>query len=905
MPVAARGAQGAIAAQQAARALKKDAANASSKNLAGGARAKSPSPPPEKAKKEEKPKGPLMRACCSILGFLDQTWLQTLQYIVFLVAFQSLTGTIRKPEEFYFDKHLTDTFISNPFDADHNRFQDTRRVSDIWEWTRVVLTPGLFHHSAEGEYWPDGSGYHNLVNATPMSVSDVVDADNVVSFTQGIVFKQSRAEPIPGTICFANHTCYGDGAVVDDFGDGGDKNSFGRRVDDISLAAADFHYWSANNLGANPAGTASASQLSYRNFPSGGFIAIFLPFFSDTYLEDQEGTFDQVRDHRHHEATPSNGKYPRYYCARSTYNGWHITQRCNPIAGQNDFVVRTMFEEMLVKMKRGHWIDHQTRLVSVTMQLKNNNAGVRFVARYMFELTQMGAVLPSYDMETLIDSEENDSQQNMWMTIALVLTGWFALLEGVEMLQSGPMGYFTNMWNVMDWANFGLFALVYLTLSNTRAHNDRDKAGHCPAKICVEFGYYDMWEVFSVARQAKFFMSLCVCIQLLKIVKFTNVIIPKMSLATRVLSKGCYDLLFFGIIFGVSMFAFCMLFYIQLGSFMDDFYSQTSSVIALAKALFGDFPFEEIIDNSRGYTNGILFLVYLFVAVFILLSMFLAILGEAQAEVREDERRLEAEGEFPNQYGFLGEFSEFVQKRIDKLTKKELTTEQQAEADEAEKQQQESPGLDGALNMALTKMQKKLDSSVQNRVTNLEQRLMSRLSALGDRVNGTGPTGGPGGRKGSLRDSGLSGNDSRSASRNGGGITSSDRERSRERGKSESPTRMVQRGGSEFKLVDGAAEGRPPRDRSRERGGGGEGDERRRSLTSNGSGAQNGGLAAAARAAAAENARNVLDGGGGGGGGRRDSRAGSDRIRPIARPPGAAPPRRGSCNGSSKPDLQA
>merc|ERR1719502_1750209 len=161
---------------------------------------------------------------------------------------------------------------------------------------------------------------------------------------------------------------------------------------------------------------------------------------------------------------------------------------------------------------------------------------------------------------------------------------------------------------------------------------------------CRTFGFYDEWEVFNVARDSKFFMSICVCIQLLKIIKFTNVIIPKMSLMTRVLSKGCYDLLFFGIIFGVSMFAFCMLFYIQLGSFMDDFYSQTSSVIALSKALFGDFPFEEIVDNSRGYTNGILFLVYLFVAVFILLSMFLAILGEAQAAVREMEQQQREDG---------------------------------------------------------------------------------------------------------------------------------------------------------------------------------------------------------------------------------------------------------------------
>ena len=41
---------------------------------------------------------------------------------------------------------------------------------------------------------------------------------------------------------------------------------------------------------------------------------------------------------------------------------------------------------------------------------------------------------------------------------------------------------------------------------------------------------------------------------------------------------------------------------------------QSSSMIALGKALFGDFPFEEIIDNSRGYMNGVLelFLTYLF-----------------------------------------------------------------------------------------------------------------------------------------------------------------------------------------------------------------------------------------------------------------------------------------------------
>merc|ERR1719487_2796233 len=172
------------------------------------------------------------------------------------------------------------------------------------------------------------------------------------------------------------------------------------------------------------------------------------------------------------------------------------------------------------------------------------------------------------------------------------------------------------------------------------------------------------------AREAKFYMSICVCLQLLKIIKFTNVIVPKMSLMTSVLAKGCYDLLFFGIIFGLSMFAFCQLFYIQLGSFMDDYHSQTSSIIALALALFGDFPFEEILDNSRGYVNGILFLVYLFVAVFILLSMFLAILGEAQAAVREDEMQQKESGEAVNPYGMIGEAKDFIKSKMDKIKEK-------------------------------------------------------------------------------------------------------------------------------------------------------------------------------------------------------------------------------------------
>ena len=78
---------------------------------------------------------------------------------------------------------------------------------------------------------------------------------------------------------------------------------------------------------------------------------------------------------------------------------------------------------------------------------------------------------------------------------------------------------------------------------------------------------------------------------------------------------------------------------------MNDFSGQVSSTIALVRALFGDFSFEEISDNSRGYLNQILFLTYLFTAVFILLSMFLSILGESQAVARTNENEEKERGE--------------------------------------------------------------------------------------------------------------------------------------------------------------------------------------------------------------------------------------------------------------------
>merc|ERR1719502_653263 len=101
------------------------------------------------------------------------------------------------------------------------------------------------------------------------------------------------------------------------------------------------------------------------------------------------------------------------------------------------------------------------------------------------------------------------------------------------------------------------------------------------------------------------------------------------------------------------MLSFSMMLYVQLGPMMEGYWNQIPAFIALFRALFGDFDIDEIMDNSSGYLNALLFLGYLFVAIFVMLSMFLAILAEGQVAVRGDEQTLKAEDEEYNEYGAL------------------------------------------------------------------------------------------------------------------------------------------------------------------------------------------------------------------------------------------------------------
>ena len=133
--------------------------------------------------------------------------------------------------------------------------------------------------------------------------------------------------------------------------------------------------------------------------------------------------------------------------------------------------------------------------------------------------------------------------------------------------------------------------------------------------------------------------------------------------------------------------------------------------------------------------NTVLYLMYLFCAVFILLSMFLAILGEAQANLRDDERtqrrNAESKGEkLPSEYGIFTKMTTLISRGLARVPVLGNNLKQFKEAEE-EKKQAEATRVE--------EQEQKLDvqqeqASASSILVPLADRLEARQLKMGDKI---------------------------------------------------------------------------------------------------------------------------------------------------------------------------
>ena len=339
----------------------------------------------------------------------------------------------------------------------------------------------------------------------------------------------------------------------------------------------------------------------------------------------------------------------------------------HPVHPHTTGVVAEAIRDFWRSMKNAHWLDARTRAVTITLPVRANHDGIRMRLSMMFQTTSNAGVLPSYDIESVVDNSDVGFEEAMKLLLATtVLVSYFLAIELFEIRREGVHIYFANMWNLMDWLGFLLFFLTFDAYRKLGIALGEDSCGD-DAVICTGVGYHDDWEVFTATKSCKMFLSISSTLQLLKTIKFINVFVPKMALATSVLSHGLADLAMFTIFFIFTIFAFGQMFFIQLGFLSESFVAQWDSAFSLFRALFGDFDIQLIMDSSPTYSNSMFFVAYLFTAIFIFLSIFLTILGEHQTFVREEELNAKLNGTAPPEFGVLHTGRVWVTGKVRKL----------------------------------------------------------------------------------------------------------------------------------------------------------------------------------------------------------------------------------------------
>ena len=447
---------------------------------------------------------------------------------------------------------------------------------------------------------------------------------------------------------------------------GGDTAPFGfNYTHPDSPPAHPFTHMTSEELGSDPGGMRSAAiaSLMREEYETSGFVALIIPFFSEEYLPDQNGTAAEIIDYRKWYANTTNPRRARWYCVRLSHNGFHFRQLCDPTTAPVDGwggmtgKVRRAVEELFNDLKRAHFIDAKTRNVQMVLQLKSNHLGLRYRLNLMLEFTASGAVLPSFDVDTRTLGYQAEADMGYYAQLSLYMCFMFAILESVEIARAfinhGLIGigdYVQDIWNWMDWINFFTFGLAYLqVMSALDSHAQRE----CTSYLCSQAGYFDDWKVMLEFKRAKIFLSLNLSLQLLKINKFTAALVPKMSIFVEVLRYCMMDMVCFCVVFMVTVLSFSMMLYMQLGPVVNDFYEQIPSALALSRALFTDFDIDEVMHNSAGWFNVMLYLLYLFVAVFVMLSLFLSLLAEGFIKIKSGRERERADDPHYSEYGLL------------------------------------------------------------------------------------------------------------------------------------------------------------------------------------------------------------------------------------------------------------
>jgi hypothetical protein len=572
------------------------------------------------------------------------TEVQFLFYLIFLICFTKLAMSCRDPEDIFFSNNIRGTYITKEFDSDESNFNTINRIADFWDWTQRVLVPGLgLVHQADDRVGL--LGYTTEELRYQSSYTDVV----------GIQFRQLRVKPmtekVSGQEFSYNPTLLGYSSKV---GDMLDKDPFGgamcagslrfwRRDDCVSLPADEdwkgFKYYDANEINALSFHQQTPFSWANTMYPGGGYVSFMVPFYSSEPLHNGTIYRGPSKLNRFQDLVDKGiaQKYysetAKYRCLRVSLNGEYVSEVCD--SSPNEQKCLGLASQFVVEMKKLHWMDQRTRFVHITVQMRSSNLQMDATLGMYLEFPGDGGILPSY----LIDHSPNTSGKKKetirrWRDAVIC----FIVLQLVEeMLEShrahiseaGIMNYFRDFWNVLDAVNLVLM-IVSIHHLNTSVLSDTSPDDG----IYKNTGYISNAHSNNAFQLARVFLAVNCMLHYLKIIKFLAKISPTVGLVLDVLRAASNDLLTYMLTVSLATVSVAWYMFVVIGDKVADFYNPHRAIFAIVRSIYGNADFGSVDRVTPSNTTSALYMAYLCVIIWIVITVLVSILEEAQQVVR-------------------------------------------------------------------------------------------------------------------------------------------------------------------------------------------------------------------------------------------------------------------------------
>jgi len=278
----------------------------------------------------------------------------------------------------------------------------------------------------------------------------------------------------------------------------------------------------------------------------------------------------------------------------------------------------------------------ETRAVIVTWVLFNSNYNLFNYVQALFEFTPGGLVIPSLHQTTFRLDTYGEPTWLIKMTldilyILLVCKLLYKIVNDMNesYLESASyMYYFTNFFSWMD-IGIAVSSIVYIALEVGIMLNPEKRNFNINVQHYVEVG--SLAQAYSDACSINAFGSLLV---VLRTFEYLN-ISERVALLSETIATAAPDVASFFLMFGFVFAAFVMNAMILFGHSAESYHTFVRSSESLFLWLLGDFDYAELKQATPAFA-AMFFIVYNIITVFVLLNVFIGIIGEAYIEAKGD-----------------------------------------------------------------------------------------------------------------------------------------------------------------------------------------------------------------------------------------------------------------------------